>query len=108
MWQSSASRHGRLYGLKRFSRSYYGMVLGHVGLAMTMAGATMVSMHGVEQDRRMAPGDRVEVAGFEWHFADLGEREGRISRLNGRALTSTVTVTSWPRFSPKSAIIRCG
>jgi cytochrome c-type biogenesis protein CcmF len=76
MWQSSASRHGRLYGLKRFSRSYYGMVLGHVGLAMTMAGATMVSMHGVEQDRRMAPGDRVEVAGFEWHFADLGEREG--------------------------------
>ena len=75
-WDKTASRQGRWHGLRRLSRSYNGMVLGHVGLAMSIAGATMVSIHGVEQDRRMAPGDRLEVAGYEWHFADLGERQG--------------------------------
>ena len=76
LWQNSASRKGRIQGLRRFARSYYGMVLGHVGLAVTVAGATMVSMHGVEQERRMSPGDRIEVAGYEWHFVDLGRRDG--------------------------------
>ncbi|MYL27010.1 MULTISPECIES: heme lyase CcmF/NrfE family subunit [Halomonadaceae] len=76
VWDKTASRQGRWHGLRRLSRSYNGMVLGHVGLAMSIAGATMVSIHGVEQDRRMAPGDRLEVAGYEWHFADLGERQG--------------------------------
>ncbi|PAU81379.1 heme lyase NrfEFG subunit NrfE [Halovibrio salipaludis] len=76
VWDKTASRQGRWHGLRRLSRSYNGMVLGHVGLAMSIAGATMVSIHGVEQDRRMAPGDRLEIAGYEWHFADLGERQG--------------------------------
>ncbi len=76
MWDKSASGRGRWHGLKRLSRSYNGMVLGHIGLALSIAGATMVSMHGVERDVRMSPGDTAEIAGFEWHFVGLREREG--------------------------------
>ena len=57
LWEKSSSRKGRLHGLKRQSRSYYGMVLGHLGLAITMAGATVVSNYGIERDVRMVPGD---------------------------------------------------
>lgn len=76
VWDKTATRRGRWHGLRRLSRSYNGMIFGHLGLAMAIAGATMVSIHGVEQDRRMAPGDRLKIAGYEWHFADLDEREG--------------------------------
>ncbi len=76
LWLKSASRQGRWHGLKRQSRSFYGMVFGHLGLAMTIAGATVVSNFGVERDVRMAPGDAVTVSGYEFRFAEIGERQG--------------------------------
>jgi cytochrome c-type biogenesis protein CcmF len=38
-------------------RSYYGMLLAHLGIAMFIVGATMVSNFGSEEDVRMSPGD---------------------------------------------------
>ncbi|MCA0912150.1 MULTISPECIES: heme lyase CcmF/NrfE family subunit [Marinobacter] len=76
LWDKSASRKGRWYGLKRQSRSYWGMVLGHLGLAMVMAGATVVSNYGIERDVRMQPGDRAMVGDYEIVFTDIGERRG--------------------------------
>ncbi|HAC28307.1 MAG TPA: heme lyase NrfEFG subunit NrfE, partial [Marinobacter hydrocarbonoclasticus] len=76
LWDKSASRKGRWHGLKRQSRSYWGMVLGHLGLAMVMAGATVVSNYGVERDVRMQPGDRAMVGDYEIVFTDIGERRG--------------------------------
>ena len=76
LWDKSASRKGRWHGLKRQSRSYWGMVLGHLGLAMVMAGATVVSNYGIERDVRMQPGDRAMVGDYEIVFTDIGERRG--------------------------------
>ncbi|ERP93465.1 heme lyase subunit CcmF [Marinobacter sp. ES-1] len=76
LWDKSASRQGRLHGLKRQSRSYWGMVLGHLGVAMVMAGATVVSNYGVERDVRMVPGDSAMVGDYEIVFTDIGERQG--------------------------------
>ncbi len=77
LWDKSSSRKGRLQGLKRQSRSYYGMVLGHLGLAITMAGATVVSNYGVERDVRMTPGDTAMVGDYQILFTDIGERRGQ-------------------------------
>ncbi|EON94007.1 cytochrome c assembly protein [Marinobacter lipolyticus SM19] len=77
LWDKSASRKGRLQGLKRQSRSYYGMVLGHLGLAITMAGATVVSNYGVERDVRMTPGDTAMIGDYQIQFTDIGERRGQ-------------------------------
>lgn len=76
LWEKSASRKGRLHGLKRQSRSYYGMVLGHLGLAIVMAGATVVSNYGIERDVRMVPGDVATVGDYQFVFRDIGERRG--------------------------------
>ncbi|MCG2580416.1 MAG: heme lyase CcmF/NrfE family subunit [Marinobacter sp.] len=77
LWDKSSSRKGRIQGLKRQSRSYYGMVLGHLGLAITMAGATVVSNYGVERDVRMTPGDTAMVGDYQILFTDIGERRGQ-------------------------------
>lgn len=76
LWDKSASRHGRWHGLKRQSRSYYGMVFGHLGLAMVMAGATVVSNYGIERDVRMVRGDSAMVGDYQVVFKDIGERRG--------------------------------
>lgn len=49
-------------------RSYYGMFLAHLGIAMFILGVTMVSNFGSEQDLRMSPGDVHEVAGYRFRF----------------------------------------
>ena len=76
VWDKSGSRHGRLHGLRRQSRSFYGMVLGHLGLAMVIAGATVVNNYGIERNVRMSPGDVAEAGAYQFHFASVGEREG--------------------------------
>ena len=76
LWDKSASRKGRVHGLKRQTRSYWGMVLGHLGVAMVMAGATVVSNYGVERDVRMVPGDSAMVGDYEIVFTDIGQRRG--------------------------------
>ncbi|MCH8496880.1 MAG: heme lyase CcmF/NrfE family subunit [Marinobacter sp.] len=76
LWIKSASRHGRLVGMRKLSRSYWGMVLGHIGVAFTIAGATVVSNYGIERDVRMVPGDSVVVNDVTYTYVSLGQREG--------------------------------
>jgi len=77
LWEKSGSRKGRLHGLRRQSRSYYGMVFGHLGLAITMAGATVASNYGIERDVRMSPGDTAMVGDYRVAFAEIGNRRGQ-------------------------------
>jgi len=49
-------------------RSYYGMLLAHIGVACFILGATLVSNLGTERDLRMSPGDTYEVAGYRFRF----------------------------------------
>ncbi|MEW8221531.1 MAG: heme lyase CcmF/NrfE family subunit [Candidatus Thiodiazotropha taylori] len=53
---------------KTGGRSYYGMILAHMGVAMFIVGVTMVSNFGEEHDVRMSPGDVSEIAGYEFRF----------------------------------------
>ena len=77
LWEKSASRKGRLHGLRRQTRSYYGMVFGHLGMAVVMAGATIASNYGIERDVRMSPGDRAEIGGgYQAVFTETGNRRG--------------------------------
>jgi len=49
-------------------RSYYGMLLAHLGTALFIGGVTMVTNFGSEQDIRMTPGDVHETAGYRFQF----------------------------------------
>ncbi|EXJ16589.1 heme lyase CcmF/NrfE family subunit [Imhoffiella purpurea] len=50
------------------SRSYYGMWLAHMGLAVFIVGVTMVSNHGQETDVRMSPSGVHEASGHRFQF----------------------------------------
>ncbi|MFC3284426.1 heme lyase CcmF/NrfE family subunit [Litchfieldella rifensis] len=78
----------RLAGLKRLSLAHWGMVLGHLGLAVTIVGVTVVSHYNVERNVRMAPGDSVQVAGYTFTMTELRNRRGP----NFLADTATIRV----------------
>jgi cytochrome c-type biogenesis protein CcmF len=62
-----------LQKLRTQSRSYYGMHLAHVGVAVFIVGVTMVTGYQLEQDVTMRNGDVVRAAGYEFKFNSVDE-----------------------------------
>lgn len=63
-------------GLSRLTRSHWGMVLGHVGFAISLIGITLVSNFETERDVRMAYGDSVMISGYEVRFDEVQAIQG--------------------------------
>jgi cytochrome c-type biogenesis protein CcmF len=57
-------------------RSYYGMQLAHVGLAVTIVGITIVTGYEAEKDVRMDVGDVVRVAAYDFRFTGVTQASG--------------------------------
>jgi cytochrome c-type biogenesis protein CcmF len=62
--------------LKIPPRSYYGMLLAHLGIAVFVIGVTMVKGYETERDVRMDVGDTVEAGGYVFRFDGVSEQQG--------------------------------
>jgi cytochrome c-type biogenesis protein CcmF len=70
------------------TRSYYGMLLAHCGVAVFIIGVTLVKGYETERDVRMTVGDSVDIGGYAFRFDGAVEAGGP----NYRAARGTVTV----------------
>jgi cytochrome c-type biogenesis protein CcmF len=75
--------------LKSQSRSYYGMLLAHCGIAVFIAGVTLVKGYETERDLRMAVGDSVTLGGYSFRFEGVQSVTGP----NYRAARGTIAVS---------------
>ena len=62
----------RIKQRRSLSLSFIGMVLAHIGIAVTTIGITVSSAYGIENDVKMAPGQQTVLAGYVIAF--LGEK----------------------------------
>ncbi len=62
--------------LIKLPRSHWGMVLGHVGFAVSLIGITLVSNYDLEKDIRMLPGEQVELGGYAFRFNEVSAISG--------------------------------
>jgi cytochrome c-type biogenesis protein CcmF len=67
---------GMLAKLGANSRSYYGMQLAHIGVAVFIAGATLVMGYESDKEVRMSIGDTVEVGGYSFRLDRISEVPG--------------------------------
>jgi cytochrome c-type biogenesis protein CcmF len=91
------TRHrGLLKGVRQLTRSYWGMHLAHLGIAVCALGVVLSSNNSAERDLRMAPGESMELAGYQFIFqgaqhyqgANFTSDRGTIQVLqNGRQVT---------------------
>ncbi len=75
--------------LSSLTRSFWGMQLAHLGMAVGVAGITVVANYQVERDVRMNIGDHTELAGYTFTFRGTTEHQGP----NYRAARGSVDVS---------------
>ncbi len=71
-----AKSKGQLSRLSKLSLSYWGMIIAHLGVAVTVIGITVVSNFSVEKALKMYPGETARVSGYDFKFAQIGTMQG--------------------------------
>ena len=73
-----ATRAGGSFGaaLGLQPRSFFGMHLAHVGIAVFVVGVALVNGYQTEKDVKMAPGDTVSVGGYSFRFNGVNAQRG--------------------------------
>ena len=71
-----AKSKGQLSRLSKLSLSYWGMVIAHLGVAITVIGIAVVSNFSVEKALKMYPGESATLSGYEFKFAQIGTQQG--------------------------------
>ncbi len=75
--------------LRAQSRSYYGMLLAHLGVAVFVVGVTMVKTYDAEKDVKLSVGESAELGGYTFRFDALNDVKGP----NYAAVRGTFSVT---------------
>ena len=76
MYQRATHRDSFLQGITKLSRSHWGMVLAHLGVAMTVWGIAFSQNYSVERDVRMNVGDSVQIADYDFTFKGISDANG--------------------------------
>ena len=76
MYQRATHRESFLKGVTKLSRSHWGMVLAHLGVAMTVWGIAFSQNYSVERDVRMSVGDTVQIADYDFTFKGISDANG--------------------------------
>jgi len=87
LWERVRVTSGQLTTFQKLrtqSRSYYGMQLAHLGVAVFIIGVTIVTGYQSEQDVRMQRGDVVRAGGYEFQFVGVENFNGP-NYIAGRA-----------------------
>ena len=76
MHTRATHRHSFLTGRFKLSRSHWGMVFAHLGVAMTVFGIAMSHNFSIEKDVRMREGDSVQILDYNFTFKGLKITDG--------------------------------
>ncbi|MBA2527742.1 MAG: heme lyase CcmF/NrfE family subunit [Pyrinomonadaceae bacterium] len=92
LWDRVKTTSGQLTvweKLRMQSRSYYGMQLAHLGVAVFIIGVTLVTGYQAEKDVRMNTGDIVNVGGYDFRMKGVTDVMGP----NYRAARAEIEIT---------------
>jgi cytochrome c-type biogenesis protein CcmF len=87
LWERVRVTSGQLSTFQKLvaqSRSYYGMQVAHLGVAVFIVGVTLVTGYQTEQDVRMSPGDEVTAGRYSFRFIGVTNVNGP-NYIAGRA-----------------------
>ncbi len=82
------------------SQAYWGMVVAHCGVAVTIIGIVISSSFGIQNDVRMAPGDHLQFAGFQIQFMNETQLNGENyhgAETQFKIISSSREVTIYPQ-----------
>jgi cytochrome c-type biogenesis protein CcmF len=78
-WERTRVTSGQLSTIQKLrtqTRSYYGMQVAHLGVAVFIVGVTLVTGYQSEQDVKMDVGDTINAGGYEFKFNGVADSSG--------------------------------
>ena len=75
-WVRATHRHSFFTGVRKLGNSHWAMILGHIGLAVTIVGISCTQLYSIERDVRMVPGDTVTFADYTFTFDGIRDADG--------------------------------
>jgi len=63
-------------GLGKLTPSYYGMVIAHIGFAVSLLGASLNTIYSDQRDVRLSLGEPLVAAGYEYELIDVTRTRG--------------------------------
>ncbi|WP_413723344.1 heme lyase CcmF/NrfE family subunit [Sodalis sp. RH24] len=97
--ERATHRHRFIRGLAHLTRSHWGMVLGHLGVAVTVIGITFSQNYSLERDVRMKTGDSVDIKAYHFVFRAVED-------LRGPNYTGAAAVFDVTRHNHPEAMLR--
>ncbi|MDG6882121.1 Cytochrome c-type biogenesis protein CcmF [Phocoenobacter uteri] len=82
--QRSTHRHSFFVGMTKLSRSHWGMLSAHLGVAMTVWGIAFSQNYSVERDVRMKVGESVQIADYNFTLKGISDANGA-NYIGGKA-----------------------
>lgn len=82
--QRTTHREPFFVGIRKLSRSHWGMLLAHLGVAMTVWGIAFSQNFSAERDVRMNIGDTVKITDYDFTFKSVTDANGA-NYLGGKA-----------------------
>ncbi|MGV6818370.1 MAG: heme lyase CcmF/NrfE family subunit [Thiotrichales bacterium] len=76
LWERIANRTNKLGALAQTSRSFYGMIIAHVGIAVFIVGVTLTSLYSQEKDVAIQPGETYELGNYAFTFQGVNDIQG--------------------------------
>jgi cytochrome c-type biogenesis protein CcmF len=70
------NRNNKLVALFSIPAGFWGMTLGHLGIAVFSVGVSLTSLYSIETDLRMARGEVHEMAGYQFEFQGVEQVQG--------------------------------
>ncbi len=89
LYVRATHRDGFFTGLSRLSSSHWGMVIGHLGIAITVVGIAFSQRYSIERDVRMHAGDSADISPYRFVFREVRELAGP----NYRGAVAVIDVT---------------
>jgi len=65
------NRKNKLFSLTKIPAGFWGMTLGHIGIAVFAVGVSLTSLYSVEKDLRLDKGETHTMAGYDFHFGGV-------------------------------------
>jgi len=76
LYERATHRHSFKKGITKLQRSHWAMMLGHIGLAVTVIGIAMVQNYSIERDVRLAPGESFQLNEYNFYFEGVRDKDG--------------------------------
>jgi len=76
IYERVRNRNNKLVALFNIPAGFWGMTLGHLGIAVFCIGVSLTSLYSIETDLRMARGESHTMAGYEFSFQGVSQVQG--------------------------------